>query len=535
MAYEILKDDYYTQNISLPGGIQGVQRYGLRYDSTNGDYVLSQKSPPGDTIGIGLANLYQNGSWRSDALKDSKLFIDGDPNKMTPLAQQLSVDMRKKVYSAYQTKGGAAGKNVVNASALPANQNSKAGVDNSFPGTNAGIATAIPGTAGLAAPPGQGNIFDPANLNFDSKTEERIFKDGGLLKYPIDILENQQDTLQITMYRYRPPTGNLFLSSPPSVGGVIDTIGNIVAPLAPSLGIGSKGGEIATKGLQRNSALKKVIATTILPIPSGIQDNNAIGWGDDSMNNLTAAVASKIYDTPLKGLGGNLALDFASTAAEAGLGVKLDTGAIKQIGAIADAVGITNLPDLLKNPQTKAAITSLISKSAGFEIPAETILARGFGIVPNSNLELLFQGPTLRSFGFTWRMSPRSKEEARNVKRIIRMFKQGSAARKLNSQSGAGAASVFLGTPNVFKLSYKTGNEEISGLNKFKICALVNMNVVYAPDGQWAAYAEGQPVSVQMSLNFQEIEPVYESDYQDKIFSGLSDNYSSVKPDDVGY
>jgi hypothetical protein len=137
-------------------------------------------------------------------------------------------------------------------------------------------------------------------------------------------------------------------------------------------------------------------------------------------------------------------------------------------------------------------------------------------------------------------MSPRSKEEARNVKRIIRMFKQGSAPRKLNSQSGAGAASVFLGTPNVFKLSYKTGNKEISGLNKFKICALVNMSVVYAPDGQWSAYAEGQPVSIQMSLNFQEIEPVYESDYQEGIFSknfkkdGTGD-YSIVNDDDVGY
>ena len=61
------------------------------------------------------------------------------------------------------------------------------------------------------------------------------------------------------------------------------------------------------------------------------------------------------------------------------------------------------------------------------------------------------------------------------------------------------------------------------------------MNVVYAPDGQWAAYAEGQPVSVQMSLNFQEIEPVYESDYQDKIFSGLENDNQKVYPDDVGY
>ena len=78
MAYEILKDNYYTQNISLPGGIPGAQIYGLRYDATNGDYVLSQKSAAGYTIGIGLAQLYKNGSWTSDAIQDSKLFVDGE-------------------------------------------------------------------------------------------------------------------------------------------------------------------------------------------------------------------------------------------------------------------------------------------------------------------------------------------------------------------------------------------------------------------------------------------------------------------------
>jgi hypothetical protein len=520
MAYEILKDDYYTQNISLPGGIPGVQRYGLRYDASNGDYVLSQKSAAGYTIGIGLAKLYENGSWTSDAIQDSKLFVDGDPTKMTPLAQQLSVDMRKKVYAAYQAKGGTAGGNVVNATARPANQNSPAGVNNSFPGTNPGISSAVPGVGGiLSAPPGSINLNDITNLNFDSNNEEKIFKDSGLLLYPIDILKEQQDTLRITMYRYQPPAGDLFAN--------------------PNLTTESIQ-KVFTQGLQRNSALKKSIATVVLPIPSGIQDNNAVGWGDDSMNNMTAAVTGNINRDPTKAIAGQAAMSLAGSLGSA-FGVTLPTQTLTHIATLIDTAGITNLPSLMNNQQIKAAISSLLLKNAGFEVPAETILARGYGIVPNSNLELLFQGPTLRQFGFSWRMSPRSAKEATNVKRIIRMFKQGSSARKLNSQSGAGAASVFLGTPNVFKLSYKTaGNKEISGLNKFKICALVNMNVIYAPDGQWAAYAEGQPVSLQMSLNFQEIEPVYESDYQTDIAKAFKgnlrlDNYSSVNDNDVGY
>jgi hypothetical protein len=514
MAYETLKPDpYYIQNTNTLG-IPGSQAYGIRYDSSNGDYQLIQRGVAGYDLVVIPATLYKNGSYTSDAIKDSRLFVDGDPNKPTPLAQSFSVDIRKKVYAAYQAKGGAAGKNVVNNTATPKHQNDPAGVNNSAAGTNPGIASAIPGVGGiLAAPPGQGNIFDPglgdiANLDFKSNNEKDIFKDEGLLLYPIDILKEQQDTLQITMYRYKAPLEGVF-------SGKLD----------------SK--TIFPNGLQRNSALKERIATTVLPIPSGIQDNNAISWGDDSMNSQTAAAAAFVSKN--KGLvSGQQATVGAGAGVLGGLGINgVPTQNINNLALLAQS-------GALNSPLLGASLISLILKNAQIELPPETILARGAGIVPNSNMELLFQGPSLRSFGFTWRMSPRSAPEARNVKRIIRFFKQGSAPRKVNSQSGAGAASFFLGTPNVFKLSYKTGNEEISGLNKFKICALVNMSVVYAPDGTWAAYDKGQPVSLTMSLNFQEIEPVYESDYQEGVsdlFKGdlRLDNYSPVKPDDVGY
>ena len=501
MAYEVLKDNFYRSSVG-PLGLE----LGIRYDSKTGNYELKEKNAFGYDTLTGNAIFYENGTFRGDAIKDPRLFVDGDPTKMTPFAQQLSVDIRKEVYAAYQAKGGAAGKNVVNASAKPANQNSPAGVNNSFPGTNPGISSAVPGVGGIQGlidaltTPGLPGI---QNLDFSSKNEKNLFKDGGLLKYPSDILENQQDTLQITMYNYQAPLGDAFLKSNSS--------------------------DIFAKGLQRNSALKERIGTVILPIPSGIQDNNAISWGDDSMNNLSAGVARYMIDNTGKAILGQ------GSAAIGGAVSGLSPQMLIALGTLVDA-GVS--PD---NPLVKPSIISQLLKNAGVELPAETILARGAGIVPNSNMELLFQGPTLRSFGFNWRMSPRSAKEATNVKRIIRMFKQGSAPRKLNSQSGAGAASLFLGTPNIFKLSYKTaGNKEISGLNKFKICALVNMNVIYAPDGQWAAYAEGQPVSVQMTLNFQEIEPVYESDYQEGVsdlFKGdlRLDNYSPVNPDDVGY
>ena len=54
----------------------------------------------------------------------------------------------------------------------------------------------------------------------------------------------------------------------------------------------------------------------------------------------------------------------------------------------------------------------------------ESVLARGQGVVPNNNLALLFNSPTLREFTFTWKMTPRSREEATRVKNIIRFLEE---------------------------------------------------------------------------------------------------------------
>ena len=493
MAYDKIKPDpYFTSK---------GKNFTLEYDSTNGNVSLQESG----ILAFGTTPIFYNGQFRQD-------FLDGD-GITNQQRDALYGKIQNDVRNTWTASGGTAKKKVLPPWADASNQGKTTQTT-----TNPIAGSPIAGLTSLL------NLFEPglqdiANLDFSSKNEEKLFSgdaNAALLKYPRDILENQQDTLRITMYNYKAPLGDVFVQR--------DVKGNQIIPDTRA---------IINNGLQRNSALKKYIGTVILPIPSGIQDNNAISWGDDTMNSMTAGIAAAAINDISKPLAGQAATAFAGLIT-ALRGLKLPEQSINNVTAM---LGSGASPD---NPMFKTSVISLLLKNAGIELPPETILARGAGIVPNSNMELLFQGPTLRQFGFSWRMSPRSELEAKNVKRIIRFFKQGSSPRKLNSQSGAGANSLFLGTPNVFKLSYKTGNEEISGLNKFKICALVNMSVVYAPDGQWAAYDKGQPVSLQMSLNFQEIEPVYESDYQEGISSDFKgnyrrDEYSQVKRDDVGY
>jgi len=231
MGYRILEDDYYIQDTVLPGGIPGRQRYGLRYDPETGDYVLSQKSAAGYTIGIGLAVLYKNGSFTSDAIQDSRLFTNGDPNRPTAEAIRLSEEMRRKVYAAYKAVGGRAGGNKVDSTATPDNFTKPPGVNNFFPGNQPGIATAIPGSTVLATPPGSpGSITNiltgfTTPLEFPSVNEETLFgtqevREKRLLYYPADILDNRQDTLRITQYNYKAPTGEAIFGIGNTSGGL---------------------------------------------------------------------------------------------------------------------------------------------------------------------------------------------------------------------------------------------------------------------------------------------------------------------------
>ena len=497
MAYEVLKPiKYYTKNTNFLG-IPGSVDFRLEYDPTNGNVNLTQDA---GNLAFGTYSLFYNGKF-DQYLLDQLGVSEQEKNA-------LYAKMQNDIRNTWTKAGGTANKKILPSWADASNQGKT-------PQTTTAPITAAPvqGLQGLF------NLFEPglkdiANLDFSSTNEEQLFSDRALLKYPRDILDMKQDTLQIVMYNYKAPLGDVFVQR--------DDKGNqITVDSAP----------IINKGLQRNTALKKFIGTVILPIPSGIQDNNAISWGDDTMNSMTAGIAAAAISDITKPLLQQGITGVGAAALSALKNLNIPTQSINNIAAM---LGSGASPD---NPMFKTSVISLLLKNAGVELPPETILARGAGIVPNSNLELLFQGPTLRQFGFSWRMSPRSELEAKNVKRIIRFFKQGSSPRKISNMSGTVANTLFLGTPNVFKLSYKTGNEEISGLNKFKICALVNMSVVYAPDGQWASYDKGQPVSLTMSLNFQEIEPVYEDDYRtDNRMSNtkLKDN-PKVYPDDVGY
>jgi hypothetical protein len=73
-------------------------------------------------------------------------------------------------------------------------------------------------------------------------------------------------------------------------------------------------------------------------------------------------------------------------------------------------------------------------------------------------------------------------------------------------------AGLFLKAPNIYQLTFNKGTGSHKFLPKIKECALNNCAVNYTPDGSYMTYDNTAMVALEMSLSFQEMEPIYNND-----------------------
>ena len=279
------------------------------------------------------------------------------------------------------------------------------------------------------------------------------------LRYPIDIDFRTQDIIAITVLTYAKTTFNV------------------------------KDGKVGFSQREFETG-----NTVILPIQSGIKDQNMVKWSGQEMS--------------------------AFQAAAAGTSLGMATGDVKEAAAGA--------ADALKSGGVKDAIvTSLVEKASG----ATGLLSRLTGAIANPNLELLFQGPELRPFSLSFFMSPRSEDEAVVVRKIIRFFKQHMAVKR-------GDNGIFLKSPDIFRVKYETnGGVEHGAINRFKECALVQMSVDYTPGGSYSTYNDSKHTmtAYRMDLSFQELEPIFADEYEtgSRKFPKMSQRPPAI--DEIGY
>ena len=253
----------------------------------------------------------------------------------------------------------------------------------------------------------------------------------------------------------------------------------------------------STPGKRRNTKnTKELNEIILLPIPSNIQDNNSTNYETSNLNSIAGAAVGGVMN--VMGSGRNLIDDKGNFTPAA------VTGAVgSALNSVRKSFG-DDLPGFLTRQLASSAVGIF-----GVNITPNQILARSEGTILNPNMELLFNGPTLRNFRFSFKMTPRNRDESEQIKKIIRCFKKNMAPK-------VGENSTFLETPNVFELTYRQGSNDHKFLNKFKQCFLSDISVNYTGEGTYATYHDGTPVSMIMDLTFKELEPVYDIDYDEK-------------------
>ena len=301
-----------------------------------------------------------------------------------------------------------------------------------------------------------------------------------ILRYPYDALTDKTDYLQIDIREYQ---------------SVQERSGSLVSG-------GSQRDFNAATGLERTTATERALKTNgtiFLPIPSNVQDGNSVDFAAGNLDGLTAQIYGGVMGA---------------------IKTPLPTKLSEVSGFFSEVISSSTAP-LTNNAETfkKIFLAQIAAQAAniplGGSLTRDAVFARQSGDILNQNVELLFNGVNLRSFKFSFKLTPRGPEEAKQVKLIINAFKRNMAP-KLGSSDGGDPSNIFLSTPNVFNLTYKQGTNKHPFLHTFKQCVLTDMSVNYTGEGVYATYGgseQGTPVSMILELGFKELEPIYDTDY----------------------
>ena len=296
-------------------------------------------------------------------------------------------------------------------------------------------------------------------------------------KYPEDMSDGQ-DRILFTMYEYGVKQGTQSIREQDNIKVIT--------------GFGAR-------------EFKKLLGSVTLPIQNQISDSNRVEWGAGDLNPIQATLATSLQK--FEGDIGETFKDFEGKAKRVLKGATGDIAQAVKLYFIQEAIG------------------------------AKTLLSRVTGGILNPNIELLFRGPTLRPFNFRFFLSPRSKTEATQVRKIIRFFKEGMAVRESKTD-------LFLKAPHAFEIRYVYGdyNGDHPGLNKIKKCALIGCNVDYTPDNSYMTLEDGTMTAYAVTLQFQELEPITSGDYSQTTFNGPFANpdeaattTSLIPQDHIGY
>jgi len=329
----------------------------------------------------------------------------------------------------------------------------------------------------------------------------------GTLRYPKVLYESHTDYVRFDFYKYKPPFS--------AIAGATPAVNAATGAPAPAAGGGLSNYNASSEGLEKAAGLE----TILLYMPEDISTGTSIEWTGKGFSNVAADIlrGSSIPNGTATAGGGAAAVTQAITAAG-------QRGA--SIAADALAKAINGLPG-----------------GIGGDVNMQDILGGVGGVILNPNTELMFGGFGLRSFSLKFKMSPRSKEEAIEIKKICNSFRIASLPEYGQSPSGVfGGADKFLafftnpggqggtsdgaaddnknyiGVPNLCRVTFMSGSNPNRYIAQYKACAINSVDINYTPDGSYATFGgnvgadERSPVATELAISFTETKLLYRSE-----------------------
>ena len=208
----------------------------------------------------------------------------------------------------------------------------------------------------------------------------------------------------------------------------------------------------------------------ILPMPSALSEDYNISY---KTPDLGAIVGS------------------AEALVRAGIENRVDTkGAVDALkGSMNADAAVTGIADKAKGMISNVPALGAHSEALGNAID------RTIGAVPNPHQAVIFERANLREHRFTYRFSPNTEAELKDLKQIIKQIKQRILPRK--------SGEFVLTFPQVVDVQFQ-GLAENTIL--IKTCSVTDFQVNYTPQGSPAFFKTGDPVEVEISLTLKENE-----------------------------
>jgi hypothetical protein len=302
----------------------------------------------------------------------------------------------------------------------------------------------------------------------------------GVLRYPADPeITEDSDYVVFSFFKYAPPFG----------GG--ENTPNSAAANSTTNTQQAKWGYTNYQNSNDRSYNNESYAPIILYMPEDIQSQFGAGWNGAGFGATAAG---------MMGLAGMVNNQRDFTAMLQGLG-----------GAFPGAV----------KAATFNALTQGINAVAGANISLNQALGTISGTILNPNVELAYEAPKLRTFNLRFKLVPRSKKEAEQIKKICNRFKKAMLP-SFGGQAifGQAEASNMLTIPDLCQVSFMKGGSLHEYLPKYKLCGITDVNINYTAAGAYATLPDGSPVATELSLSFLESKLVF-SDEVNEDGSGI--------------